>query len=133
MTHIIRRATDADGVAISELMFSVGYNPRGIDWSDIADYWLVAEIDSKVVGAIQICYGKPMGRLDLTGISPELSPHRGSRVYRDLVLAAMLTLREFGAQTVNGYIPFANKNIKRFLKKHGGQVLGQGNLVELRL
>ncbi len=129
----IRHATNTDGEAISELMFSAGYDPRGTDWSDIAPYWLVAEIDNKVVGAIQICYGKPMGRLDLTGILPELSAHRGARVYRDLVLSGLQTLHTFGAQTASGYVPFPNRNIKRFLKKIGGRSLGQGNFMEMRL
>lgn len=130
--HIIRHAANTDGEAISELMFSVGYNAR-LDWSDIAGYWLVAEIEREIVGAIQICYGKPMGRLDLTGISPKLSAHRGARIYRDLVLSGLQTLHTFGAQTASGYVPFPNRNIKRFLKKIGGRSLGQGNFMEMRL
>ena len=100
-----------------------------LDWSDIYPYWLVAEVDGKIVGCLQVCLGKPIGRLECLTLAPWLSSHRKGRVLQDLVFAGLATLRASGAGAASGMVSFENRVFKRWLKRHGWLVAYSGNLL----
>ena len=43
------------------------------DWAGIYPYWLVAEREDQVIGALQILHGRPAGRLEFLGLDPTLN------------------------------------------------------------
>ena len=129
----IRLAQNSDGPRIGELVWESGYMVEDVDWTDIYPYWLVADVDGRLAGGLQVLPGKPMGRLELLAVEDAL-PHRtNALVVKSLILAGMATLTKAGAQLASGFIPFEYKSYKRMLKKRGGKVVAQGNMIESRL
>ena len=129
----IRLAQNSDGPRIGELVWESGYMVEDVDWTDIYPYWLVAEWDGRLVGGLQVCLGKPMGRLELLSVEDAL-PHRiNAMVKKSLILSGMATLHKDGAQLASALIPFEFKSYKRLLKKRGGKIIAQGNMIESRL
>jgi N-acetylglutamate synthase-like GNAT family acetyltransferase len=131
-THTLRFATNADGPAIAALMDSCGYDAKGLDWSAIEPYWIVSEEAGQVIGCAQVAYSKPMARVDMVGVSYELGAHRAAAVYRDLLVFAIAAMRDFGAQTAIGFVPFERRNIVKFYRRFGALPCAQGNMIELR-
>ena len=54
-------ASNEDGDGIHRLVLTSGFEIPGLDWHDIYPHWLVAEIEGKIVGCLQVCLGKPIG------------------------------------------------------------------------
>lgn len=109
---IIRRAHPLDGPAIGKLFQAADWPDLGVDWDrpGIADWWLVAEADGEILGAIQVLAAEPIGYigelvlhravrgLAVTGHGT-LAP-RGSVVGQALYLAAEHALQQAGVQRV---------------------------------
>ena len=50
----VRLAQNEDGIAIAALIKEMGFaGIQDLDWSDIYPYWLVAEMDGEIVGAVE--------------------------------------------------------------------------------
>ena len=124
-------ATNADGPRIGEIAQDLPID--GLDWSDVAPYWLVAEIDGVVVGALQLCLAKPFGWLEMLFIDEALDDLPRGRVTKAIVERGLLALLAFGAQAALGTVPHALPGYKRVLKRRGAVTLGSGNLMVKRL
>ena len=83
----IRAATEADGDAIKRLSGYCGFEFPGweIDWSGCAPHWIIAEHFGVPIGSIQVCYGKPISRLEILGIDPDVSHQMRSVVTDSLI------------------------------------------------
>jgi hypothetical protein len=44
-----------------------------LQWDRIAPYWLVAEIGGEIVGALQTCPSRPIGRLEMLSLDRDLT------------------------------------------------------------
>lgn len=131
----LRGATDADGPTIGNLVALNNYNisDQPIDWTRVYPYWVVAEYDGEIVAALQVCMGKPIGRLEMLTIDPELSPQLRGGVFKDIVHYGMHVLKRGGAQFASFMVPFELKSYSRVLKKRGCVKLFQGNTMIRRL
>jgi len=130
-----RLARNDEGEIVKALVETAGFTfpDWDIDWSEIHPHWLMAEYQGKPVGAIQICYGKPVGRLEMLGIDPSIPKPLRAAVVFHIITFGCLTLYEYGAQAVSGMIPFSMPGYKKFAKKHGAVVIDSGNIVLRRV
>ncbi len=129
----VRVATNEDGPRIGELAASSGFAIEGIDWSRVHPFWLVAEREGEIVGAIQIILAKPIGWLEMLVLEPDLADIARARIVRRLASAGMTALKRFGAQLVMFSVPFDEKSYKRALKKRGAVVTSSGNVMTKKL
>lgn len=131
----VRLAQPDEGKVVQDLAACSGFafDHWAIDWSDIHPHWLLAEHEGKPVGTIQVCYGKPIGRLEILGIPEELPKRLRAAVVRSLVEVGSAILTEYGAQGVSGMIPFSMPGYKRVAKKRGWSTLDSGNIMVKRL
>lgn len=70
-----RWATREDGDIVAHLAKAVGFTFPGVelDWSTLAPYWLVGELDGQIVGALQVLIAYPVSRIDHMMIDPDLT------------------------------------------------------------
>ena len=97
---MIRMARPEDGPAIGDLFRAAGQD-LGLDWTapDIAHWWLVAERDGAVVGAVQILASQPTGYIgDMVIARSATAPQ--TPLARALWARAELLLRGAGCQRV---------------------------------
>jgi N-acetylglutamate synthase-like GNAT family acetyltransferase len=128
----VRLATNADGPRIGELLTGMGFRDA-LDWSDIAPYWLVAEEEGRIIGAVQTVLGKPVGWMELLSIDPGLSHKRKAMVVRALIYRGMALLQGAGAQMVMFSVPHELRSYRAVLERRGGVVVGAGNIMAKRL
>ena len=107
-------------------------NIVGMEWVDIAPYWLVAETD-RVIGVIQVCPGRPIGRLEFLCFDSGTPDKIRVKAMRQLYLQGCATLKVGGAQFASGLIGFERKALKRWLKRNGAVVMDTGNILVKRL
>jgi hypothetical protein len=131
----VRLAKNEDGEKIAELARKGGFyfDDWDIDWSDIFPYWLVAEYKGEVVGCIQVLPGKPVGRLEMLGISPSVSRRLRSLAVRHLTSTGQLVIGMYGGQAASGMIPFELKSYKKVAQRRGWVVLSTGDLMLRRV
>ena len=130
----LRIADNSDGETIKNLCLLNHFGIADIlDWSDIYPYWLVCEREGLILGALQVCPGKPIGRAEWLAIDPALEPVLRARVFKQLTNAAMQTLKLQGGQVVIFMVPFEMRAYKRLMKKHGCVVVASGNALAKRL
>jgi len=133
MKPVVRVAKNADGPRIGELGQAQGFPIEGLDWSDIEPYWLVAESEGIVVGAIQLCLAKPFGWLEMLFIDRTLTQQGQAKVMKALVGRGLVSIAAFGAQLALGTVSSSQPAWRRILKRRGGVVLQSGSLLAKRL
>ena len=127
-----RLAINDEGPRVAELAATCGFvfSDWEIDWSDIHPHWLVADHLGGLLGCLQICYGRPVGRLEALCIDKSLERLTRALVVNLLLDTGAAILKEYGAQFASGLIPFEMKWYKRWLKRHkNAETVASGNLV----
>lgn len=125
----VRLADNSEGEIIRNLVSKNGFTINGINWNDIYPYWLCATMDNEIIGCIQVCIGKPIGRLEILCVKPGISHIQKALTIKTLLLAGSETLRQAGAQMACGIIPFSEKSYKRILRSHGCVTISSGNMM----
>lgn len=125
----IRIASDDDGPTIGALAWDNGFRLKGVTWDKVYPYWLVAELNGDIVGAVQISHGMPVARVETLCMSDKLSHRERAICARQILMAAMITLRSGGAQAITSLVPFKMKSYKRLIKRRGGKVVDSGNMI----
>ena len=123
----VRLAQNEDGDTIHDLLHADGLNLEGLDWHDIYPHWLVAEIEEKIVGCVEVLIGKPIGKMEFLATDDALSHRDRACVVKELFAQVGAVLKIAGVQMVSGSIPFEMKAYKRVVKRRGGVVLYSGN------
>lgn len=131
----VRLAMNEDGNVIKGLLdtFILESQLDDVDWTDIYPYWLIAESDGYPVGCIQVCPGKPIGRLEMLAVDQSLPHPVTAKIVQALLLQGLATLRKMGSQLASGMIPFEMKQYKKILRKRGAVVIFAGNALIKRL
>lgn len=129
----VRLAENGDGEIVEKLVLSSGQTFEDLDWHDIYPHWLLAEMEGKAVGCLQVCVSKPVGRLEILSITPALGHSDRARVVQTLLRQGLATLRLGGVGMAAGLIPFEHKGYKKLVKRRGGTVISSGNLLATRL
>ena len=134
MAPTIRLATDADGPAIGKLFSEANLADLGVDWqrSGIKGWWLVAEREDRVVGALQVAAAVPFG---FVGDCVLASSEKGRRAdghgrlsarpaHAAFLLYAMAfeLMRRNGTQIALGITD--QPGLKKMLTRYGGQAVG---------
>lgn len=133
MTFTVRLADDSEGHRIHELVRETGFSVEDVDFSEVYPYWLVVASETEILGCIQVCPGKPLGRLELMSADKRLSGRDRAKVVKLLVTSGNETLRQGGSKLVAGMVQFGDSAWKRLLKKRGAVVIGTGNMLASRL
>ena len=129
----VRLARDDEGERVRELVKHSGFVFDGLefDWSRIHPFWLLAfeKQSGRAVGTVQVCPGRPVGRLEILSVDPEAPPRVIAYAVRQLLLAGRLTLRSWGAQAVSGLCPDSEPGYLRVLEGMGAVILDEGTIV----
>lgn len=124
----IRSAVDTDGPVIAALLALAGPDFRHLDWHSIGAGWIVADREGEIVGALQICNGKPIGRLELLAIDPKRSKTFKAKLVKGLVLTGCKVLAVFGAQEVQVLTPADQLGYHEIIERYGGRKQSEGIL-----
>lgn len=128
----VRAARKDDAAAIKRLL-AASDQDLPVSFEDVEGFWLVAERDGDVVGCLQICYGRPIGCLEMLALDERLSDIASGHARWELAVTGMAMLYRHGASFVRCFIPFRDKAHKNALRKRGAKVAGQGNLMFRKL
>ena len=129
----VRLAQNPEGQQIKQLATESGFGIEDLDWSIVYPYWIVAEHEAIMTGAIQVCPSLPVGRLEMLCTPRELSHRMRAQTVKSLLLAGLEALRQHGSTMASGIIPFEMKSYKRMVKKRGGMVVANGNVMMWKL
>jgi hypothetical protein len=131
----VRIATDQDGPDIARLakLSSFEFEGMEIDWSDIFPHWILAEHEGRAVGAVQVCPGRPVGRMDLLFLDPQLRNAQRGIATKFLTMAGQEVCRRAGAQIVMSVIAHDMPGFKKVAKKRGWRTINSGVLMVKRV
>lgn len=129
----IRIAKNKEGEIVQRLVEAGGFNCPGMNWSDIAPYWLLASLDGLDAATIQVCPSKPIGRLEFLAIDEKIIGRKRVAVFQEIVSQACATLYRAGSQYASGLIPFDHKGYKKIIRRRGGVVTGRGNMLMISI
>lgn len=142
----IRLATDADGAAIGRLFAEAGVSDYGgVDWSEVAGSWLVADGTGRLDGAIQVALTKPFGWIGFVVVHPEAQGRNADgagglrkivgQVAYDLYAAAVMVMRRAGVSLVLGTVEMGPElaPLRAVLESWGAQTVGQAWLLAMRV
>ena len=129
MRVTVRLAKNEDGPRISELLAMVGLKTEGwdIDWNDIEPWWIVAELDGVVKGAVQICPSKPIARVEFLAVDPEMNEMDRGRVISNLERQWKATVKISGAGGFAGMIPYEYDSYLNVARRRGYVSIGEGH------
>lgn len=130
---LIRLAKNEDGPRIRELAHANGFQLVGIDFEDIYPYWQAVEYQGEIIAAAQLCPGKPIARMELLCVDPEVSHILRSLCCQRLYAGISASARAMGAKCVTGMIPEELPAYKKFLLRRGCKVVTTGDLILWRL
>ena len=129
----IRLAENKDGRVIRGLVEKQFGVLEQLDWDDIAPYWLVAERDGRIVGAIQTCPSRPVGRLEMLTVDRTLGHREKALVIKALAYAGMGLLKGHRSAQVQMFIPEDLSEYRAVLEKRGAVILDTGHMLAKRL
>ncbi len=128
----VRMAKNEDGPEVEDLVLRGGgfgnFEDWRINWSDIEPYWLLAEErgDPTPLGVIQFLAGKPIARLEMLSIDPNLPLRTRAMVAKELVHAGQLMARLHGSECLSGHIPHEMKGYQKVAERRGWVPLADG-------
>ena len=121
-----------DGFEVGAFVVTQDAAWADVDWTD-AKGWLVARWQDRIVGAIQVLYGRPVGRIDMLFVPETLGDIQRSVVVFSLWNTAAEYLREAGVEVALGMISDELKAFGDVVEKRGLQVVDRGRMIFWRL
>jgi len=129
----IRMALSSDAGALDALT-KPAFGNLVVDWRNATNDWIVAEFNGQIIGCIQLCMGRPVGRLELLCVDNTLDARSKHVIMMELLRSGLYALQQTGSQIVTAFIEFTNKGVKRIFKKRfGAQITNSGNLLTMYL
>lgn len=128
-----RLATDEEGQAIKALMSQFHEVEESVDFSRVAPFWIVAEMDGKIVGCVQTCISRPFGNLENLHVQESLGKRYRAKIVERLLLDGCATLRYHGATHVTGFVPDLLVEYRHFLTKRGTRIWDRGAVMMRRV
>lgn len=129
----VRLAENAEGEAVRKLVQQQHGALAVLQWDQIHPFWLVAELDGKIVGALQTCPSRPVGRLEMLSISRDLSGPAKALTVKALAYGGMAVIRGHGAQQVQMFVAEELTEYRAILESRGAVVLDTGFMLAKRL
>jgi len=128
----VRGAVDAEGEAIHELVDTMtrqyGWTLPACDWSRVAPFWYVADVGGVLVGAVQLCIGRPICRLELLAVRPTLSKTKQAKIVKALLYHAFAAARLDGAALVCALISAKDDHFSRVIERWGAKFAVTGKM-----
>lgn len=129
----VRHATDADGEGIHALVDqmtqSQGWTLPECDWSKVAPFWYVADLQGWLIGAVQVCVGRPMSRIELLSVHQKISRTKQAKVAKMLLARAVHDLRVNGATMACGVVTGPENGFVRIVERCGARCAVKGVMV----
>jgi hypothetical protein len=145
MSVTYRLARDEDGAALGKLFRAADYADHGVDWETAAvgNWWLLAEREGEVRGAVQIIASRPWGYIGEIVVHPDergrrqdgagsLAKRPGTIGYK-LYMHALALLQEAGVEVVMGVIHEQLSGLQKIVTRYGATELGRYKLYGMRL
>lgn len=142
----VRLARNEDGPGIGALFHRAGYPDYGVDWAGarVGGWWIVAEAQEEVIGALQINAGQPFGFIGEIVIDKAwrarkknghgfLDTRFAGTVAEHLYGAALAALAEVGIELVFGVVHEQMTPHRELLTARGAVELGWYRLLAKRL
>jgi N-acetylglutamate synthase-like GNAT family acetyltransferase len=133
---IIRGVKNEDGPAVAALMKKADYfqwENFEIDWSDLEPHWLVADNKGQIVGCIQVTPARPIGRIEMLCVDPDLKLLTRGYVVKHLTDHAVGVNVMYGAQAVASSIPYELQGYFEEASSRGWTETNQGYIIMKRL
>lgn len=144
---VIRMARDEDGPSIGKLFRSAHHADYGVDWTrpGVSGWWIVAERDGEVRGAIQVVVSKPIGHIGEIVVHPDeqgrASDGRGALGKRlgclafNLMVTALAMMTQAGVQIARGTVFDSphRRALMKVLTRYGGTDSGRFAMFHKRL
>lgn len=124
----IRSGVNDDGQRIRRLLEEGGFPNIDISWDNIELSWLVAEKDGEMVGAINLSFGRPVGRIEMLCIDQTLPQRHKAKVAAYLFRKCREMLIDAGSAVVMSLISDEMKGFQELVARHGGVPIDKGAL-----
>lgn len=129
----VRLAVDGDGETVRQLVEKQHGMEGTLSWDRIAPYWLVAELDGQIVGALQTCPSRPVGRLEMLTVKRGTSHIAKVATVKALAYAGMAVVLAHGAQQVQMFVAEDLEEFREIMMDRGAVVLDTGFMLAKRL
>lgn len=132
----VRMAKNSDGDDVERLMDkneNFQWENWRIDWHDLEPNWLIAEHNEVVVGCIQVVPAKPIGRMEILTVDPDLSLMMRYAVTLALTSHAISVIQMYGAQAASSMIPRRFEDYLHGAMNRGWVEVDDGAMVMRRL
>lgn len=133
----VRAARNDEGEAIHALLDAQttvsGWRLPKVRWDRVAPFWYVAEIQGVLLGAVQICIGWPVGRIELLAVLPGLSKTKRAKVVKALSYHVFAAMRLDGTELAAIMLMENGYEFGRILERWGARYAVQGKVYFYRL
>jgi hypothetical protein len=128
----IRAAVNAEGEAIHELVDAMtmqyGWKLPTCRWDRVAPFWYVAEVQGVLLGAVQICIGWPVGRIELLAVRPGLSHTKTAKIVKALLYHVFAAMQLDGTELACALVSDKDNHFTRVLERWGAKGSVQGRM-----
>ena len=130
----IRWAKEGEGPEIQAILHADGWSPlTELDWTLAGTSWKVAERQGLILGAVQVCLGIPVARLEMLAIDPLLPQSERAIVMRDLMAHAQMAAKVYGATAVSFMIGNNLPGFQHIVERRGAVCVSQGSIYMKRI
>lgn len=133
----VRAAVDAEGEAIHALVDEstkkYGYMLPACRWDRIEPFWYVAEVGGYLLGAIQVCVGRPISRVELLAVRPGLSQSKKAKIVKLLLMRVVQALSLDGTTLISMIIPEKDMGFQTILERLGARHAVKGRMMLYQL
>jgi len=128
----VRGAEDHEGEAVrglvSEMAEQYGWALPPCPWTRLKPFWYVAEVQGLILGAVQVCIGWPIGRLELLSVRRNLSHTQRAKVVKALCYHAFDAMKLDGTTLVSLLLPEQDEMFTRVVSRAGAKFTVRGKM-----
>lgn len=128
----IRAARNDEGEAIHELVDAMtmqyGYRLPATRWDRVAPFWYVAEVQGVLLGAVQLCIGWPIGRIELLSVRPGLSHTKTAKIVKALLYHVFAAMRMDGTTLACALVADKDNHFTKVLERWGAKFAVNGKM-----
>jgi len=133
----VRAARNDEGEEIHALVDAMtaqyGWTLPACRWDRIAPFWYVAEVGGVLLGAVQVCVGWPIGRLELLSVRPGLSHTKNAKIVKALLYHAFAAMKLDGTQLICSLVTDKENEFSRVLERLGFTFAVNGRMLFFKM
>jgi hypothetical protein len=128
----VRAAVNEEGEDIHALVDAMtmqyGWKLPQCRWDRVAPFWYVAEVQGVLLGAVQICIGWPVGRIELLAVRPGLSHTKTAKIVKALLYHAFGAMKLDGTQLACALVSDKENQFTKVLERWGFKFAVKGRM-----